>query len=99
MALMAMMAAFGQALPGMPPLPAFDPEASTTRCADYDTKGICTAGSLCPYQHGLDYEPAEPYQQYVPVWVVTDLAASGLRRRGVSGSITTNSSPPLMTNF
>ncbi|WP_248580887.1 ParB/RepB/Spo0J family partition protein [Nocardioides sp. InS609-2] len=28
-----------------------------------------------------DYEPAEPYQQYVPVWVVTDLAASGLRRR------------------
>ncbi|MGE9808983.1 ParB/RepB/Spo0J family partition protein [Janibacter sp. G1551] len=29
-----------------------------------------------------DYEPAEPYQQYVPVWVVTDLAASGLRRRG-----------------
>ncbi|MEV5003823.1 ParB/RepB/Spo0J family partition protein [Nocardioides sp. LML1-1-1.1] len=32
------------------------------------------------------YEPAEPYQQYVPVWVVTDLDASGLRRRGgVSG--------------
>ncbi len=29
-----------------------------------------------------DYEPAEPYQQYVPVWVVTDLDASGLRRRG-----------------
>ena len=28
-----------------------------------------------------DYEPAEPHQQYVPVWVVTDLAASGLRRR------------------
>lgn len=62
MALMAMMAAFGQALPGMPPLPAFDPEASNTRCADYDTKGICTAGSLCPYQHGLDYETVEPRQ-------------------------------------
>ena len=29
-----------------------------------------------------DYEPAEAYQQYVPVWVVTDLDASGLRRRG-----------------
>lgn len=29
-----------------------------------------------------DYEPDEPYQQYVPVWVVTDLAASGLQRRG-----------------
>ncbi|GAA3519249.1 hypothetical protein [Nocardioides daeguensis] len=35
-----------------------------------------------------DYQPAEPYQQYVPVWVVTDLAASGLRRRGGSGSST-----------
>lgn len=39
-----------------------------------------------------DYEPAEPYQQYVPVWIVTDLAASGLRRRGFSGSTTTDSS-------
>ena len=39
-----------------------------------------------------DYEPAEPYQQYVPVWVVTDLAASGLRRRGVSGSTRADSS-------
>ncbi|MDP2772544.1 MAG: ParB N-terminal domain-containing protein, partial [Nocardioides sp.] len=32
-----------------------------------------------------DHEPAEPYQQYVPVWVVTDLEASGLRRRGGVG--------------
>lgn len=39
-----------------------------------------------------DYEPAEPYQQYMPVWVVTDLAASGLRRRGGgSGSTATDS--------
>ena len=35
-----------------------------------------------------DDEPAEPYQQYVPVWVVTDLAASGLRRRGGGSSST-----------
>jgi ParB family chromosome partitioning protein len=35
---------------------------------------------------GEDYEPAEPYQQYVPVWVVTDLDASGLRRRGQTGA-------------
>ena len=35
-----------------------------------------------------DYEPADPYQQYVPVWVVTDLAASGLRRRGGGSSST-----------
>lgn len=33
-----------------------------------------------------DAEPAEPYQQYVPVWVVTDLDASGLRRRGSAHS-------------
>jgi len=33
-----------------------------------------------------DHEPAEPYQQYVPVWVVTDLDASGLRRRGQIGA-------------
>ncbi|KQY64599.1 ParB N-terminal domain-containing protein [Nocardioides sp. KIGAM211] len=39
-----------------------------------------------------DYEPAEPYQQYVPVWVVTDLDASGLRRRGgVSGGASSGS--------
>ena len=31
-----------------------------------------------------DYEPADPYQAYVPVWVVTDLDASGLRRRGTA---------------
>lgn len=32
-----------------------------------------------------DYQPADPYQAYVPVWVVTDLAASGLHRRGGVG--------------
>lgn len=35
-----------------------------------------------------DDEPAEPYQQYLPVWVVTDLDASGLRRRGGGSSST-----------
>lgn len=34
-------------------------------------------------------EDDEPYQQYVPVWVVTDLAASGLRRRGGGSGTTT----------
>lgn len=39
-----------------------------------------------------DDEPGSPYQQCVPVWVVTDLAASGLRRRGGgSGSTTAES--------
>ncbi len=35
-----------------------------------------------------DDQTAEPYQQYVPVWVVTDLDASGLRRRGGGSSST-----------
>lgn len=37
-------------------------------------------------QDDEEYEPGEPYQQYVPVWVVTDLDASGLRRRGQIGA-------------
>ncbi|MFC7501543.1 nuclease, partial [Nocardioides sp. GCM10030258] len=37
-------------------------------------------------QDDEEYEAAEPYQQYVPVWVVTDLDASGLRRRGQIGA-------------
>ncbi len=37
-------------------------------------------------QDDEEYEPADPYQQYVPVWVVTDLDASGLRRRGQIGA-------------
>lgn len=32
-----------------------------------------------------DQEPAEPYQAHLPVWVVTDLDASGLHRRGTLG--------------
>ena len=38
-----------------------------------------------------DYEPAEPYQQYVPVWVITDLEGTGLRRRGQIGATGTGS--------
>ncbi len=25
------------------------------RCRDYDTKGFCTRGSACPYEHGMDH--------------------------------------------
>lgn len=37
-------------------------------------------------QDDEECEPAEPYQHYMPVWVVTDLDASGLRRRGQTGA-------------
>lgn len=65
MAFLAMAAAFGINLPGMPGMPAFNAqgtEMSTVRCADYDTKGFCAAGSVCPYQHGLEYDPDHPAQ-------------------------------------
>lgn len=60
MAFLAMAAAFGINLPGMPPMPAFNAESSNIRCADYDTKGFCAAGSTCPYRHDLEYDPEQP---------------------------------------
>ncbi|KAF1924916.1 uncharacterized protein M421DRAFT_269127 [Didymella exigua CBS 183.55] len=62
MAFLAMAAAFGINLPGMPPMPAFNAETSNIRCADYDTKGFCAAGSTCPYRHNLEYDPDQPAQ-------------------------------------
>lgn len=62
MAFLAMAAAFGINLPGMPPMPAFNAESSNIRCADYDNKGFCAAGSTCPYRHDLEYDPEQPAQ-------------------------------------
>lgn len=66
MAFLAMAAAFGINLPGMPSMPTFTAQGADTsniRCVDYDTKGFCAAGSLCPYQHGLEYDPNDPAQE------------------------------------
>ncbi|OCK82362.1 hypothetical protein K432DRAFT_472427 [Lepidopterella palustris CBS 459.81] len=64
------MSAMGFGLPGMPPLPtagsppAFGqtgppsrelPPGRKERCKDYDTKGFCALGSVCPYEHGADH--------------------------------------------
>ncbi|UPX10297.1 uncharacterized protein EKO05_0000964 [Ascochyta rabiei] len=65
MAFLAMAAALGINLPGMPPMPVFNAQGADTsnvRCADYDTKGFCAAGTVCPYQHGLEYDPDHPAQ-------------------------------------
>ncbi|KAJ4353509.1 uncharacterized protein N0V89_005239 [Didymosphaeria variabile] len=43
----------GQALGAQTPiLPHINPAAATIKCVDYETKGICHMGTLCPYNHG-----------------------------------------------
>ncbi|KAL1607937.1 hypothetical protein SLS60_002876 [Paraconiothyrium brasiliense] len=43
----------GQALGTQTPvLPYINPAAAKIKCADYETKGICHMGTLCPYEHG-----------------------------------------------
>lgn len=47
---------------GFPPFPAQNSPASiappkqriNARCRDYDTKGFCTRGNACPFEHGTD---------------------------------------------
>ena len=47
---------------GFPPFPAQNSPASSVppkqrinaRCRDYDTKGFCTRGNACPFEHGTD---------------------------------------------
>ena len=47
---------------GFPPFPAQNLPASSAppkqrinaRCRDYDTKGFCTRGNACPFEHGAD---------------------------------------------
>lgn len=32
----------------------FDRDRQLKRCRDYDEKGVCMRGDLCPYEHGAD---------------------------------------------
>lgn len=86
MALMAMAAAFGLQMPGMPPMPGSNgQEKSNIRCADYDTKGFCAAGSFCPYEHGLEYDQGQPAQALNGGWGRPSQGASS--HSGRSGRI------------
>lgn len=53
---MATAMATGLLPPGMPAMPMLPstPLKSGNRCRDYDTKGFCTRGAQCPYDHGTD---------------------------------------------
>ncbi|KAK7539325.1 CCCH zinc finger and RRM domain-containing protein [Phyllosticta citribraziliensis] len=55
---------FGQGAPqpGFPQ-PGQPPARIGQRCRDYDTKGFCALGSICPFEHGTDpiIVPADEY--------------------------------------
>ncbi|KAK7518056.1 CCCH zinc finger and RRM domain-containing protein [Phyllosticta citriasiana] len=55
---------FGQGAqqPGYPQ-PGQPPARTGQRCRDYDTKGFCALGSICPFEHGTDpiIVPADEY--------------------------------------
>lgn len=57
-AMLAMQQAFVSAMQngGSPPnINAFAPPRMAQRCRDYDTKGFCSQGASCPYEHGNDH--------------------------------------------
>lgn len=59
---------FPQIVGMLPPSPNGDlPTFGTKpRCQDYDTKGYCTLGSSCPYEHGNDIIVAPRDDEYDP---------------------------------
>nr|XP_022323156.1 RNA-binding protein 26-like isoform X1 [Crassostrea virginica] len=65
---------------GLPALPA----PSRQRCKDYDEKGFCMRGDLCPYDHGLDPVIVEdvsiPPPPYVPGTGPPAMPANGAPR-------------------
>ncbi|KAK0641589.1 hypothetical protein B0T16DRAFT_431333 [Cercophora newfieldiana] len=62
----------GGQIPTVPGFPGFDPSAFDARkkCRDFETKGYCTRGNTCMFQHGDDpvYPPAGMFggQRLVP---------------------------------
>jgi RNA recognition motif-containing protein len=69
MAAFAMMQTMFPYMVGMlPPSPngEFGTFGSKMRCQDYDTKGYCTLGSSCPYEHGNDPIVAAGDDEYDP---------------------------------
>jgi hypothetical protein len=64
----AMQQFMGMPLPEMPGFPSLN-GSGNQRCLDYDTKGFCTRGANCPFEHGNDrflvpsadseYDPAQ----------------------------------------
>ena len=92
-ALFAMAAAFGLSLPNMPGLNAQGEDQSNVNCSDYDTKGYCAAGSICPYQHGGAIAvPADKLSEYDPS--LASVTGQGNDRRHGGGRVRASFSNP-----
>jgi len=63
-----------------------------TRCQDYDTKGYCTLGSSCPYEHGNDSIVAAGDDEYDPT--KANFSMNGMQ----SGTISARGRTALTTN-
>ena len=90
-----------QSLPGFPMFDPKDPTAAIMamqafmqtfgmplfgqRCHDYDTKGYCTKGAACPFQHGEDRIVAPDGSEYDPTDALTNPQRGSRRGRAKSG--------------
>lgn len=82
MSFISAMAALLGMFPGVLPHPGSAPSSPKARCKDYDKKGFCLMGSLCPYEHGemhpatvLEYDPNHASLAVEPL-----LGSNGRRR-------------------
>lgn len=90
-----------QNLPGFPMFDPTDPAAAMMamqafmqtfgmpalgqRCHDYDTKGYCTRGAACPFQHGEDRLVAPDGSEYDPADALANSPNGSRRGRVKSG--------------
>ncbi|KAL6708105.1 hypothetical protein ACN47E_003539 [Coniothyrium glycines] len=91
MAFLAMAAAFGVSLPGMPPMSSgtlpendLNSQGRKARCEDYHTKGFCALGNFCSFEHGDAIAiPADKIPGYDPDQPLLPLDIQDRHRRGV----------------
>ena len=62
----AMAALQAMGFPGSPQIQVSPVKKRKGKCRDYDTKGYCARGDLCPYQHGLDHMVVPGEDEYDP---------------------------------
>lgn len=70
---------------GLPPSPNGGERAfgDKPRCQNYDSKGYCTLGSSCPFEHGNDIIVAPRNDEYDPT--KANFSMNGTRRGAING--------------